>query len=230
MGFKERKKSTCTISTLLVKAYKVKRLRKKIKHIALKLEGGDYFSQTVRKIFKQYHHVTVGMYSYSGVFVHKLLPEGTIVGNYCSISPILEIHRRNHPVNRISQHPFFYNRIVSPLKTDTIENIRDNPLIIGNDVFLGQSSVILPSCKKIGDGAIVGGASVVTKDVEPYTIVAGNPAKFIRRRFPKEIEDKIIESNWWTHSLSTLAIELPCFINDPSVNLLGRFKNYFSLL
>lgn len=223
----KEKNATCVLNSLWISAYSVKRLRNRIRKIVLKLEGGEFFSKTLREIYQQYHNVTVGMYSY-GWLSPNLLPEGTKIGNYCSLSNGLGIYRRNHPLNRISQHAFFYNSKISPLKHDTIENDCNNPLIIGNDVWLANGIKIMPSCKMIGDGAIVGSLSVVTKDVEPYTIVAGNPACFIRRRFPKEIEEKIIESKWWVQPLSMVANELFCFANEPSLNLLNRFVNHFS--
>jgi virginiamycin A acetyltransferase len=74
-----------------------------------------------------------------------------------------------------------------PIKGDTI---------IGNDVWIGQNATILPGVK-IGDGAIIGMKSVVGSDVEPYTIVAGNPAKVIRKRFDEELIELMLKLKWW---------------------------------
>ena len=82
----------------------------------------------------------------------------------------------------------------------TVEMLFDvekkGPTIVGNDVWLGYQSLIMPGVT-IGDGAIVGSRSVVTKDVEPYTIVAGSPAKVIRKRFDDETIAKLLEVKWW---------------------------------
>jgi acetyltransferase-like isoleucine patch superfamily enzyme len=136
----------------------------------------------------------------------------------------MSVHRRNHPIQRVSTHPLFYSNIYSALKNDYLDIPRDNPLSIGHDVWIGRNAIILPSCEKIGNGAIVGAGTVVTKDVEPYTIIVGNPGKVLRRRYPKNIEEKIIHSRWWLQPLSSLADKLPCFINDPSIDLFDRFN------
>ena len=77
-----------------------------------------------------------------------LLPPGTIVGNYCSFADGLRVHRRNHPINKLSTHPFFYTKDVGLLEVDLIEANESNPLLIGNDVWIGSNVTILPGCKK----------------------------------------------------------------------------------
>ena len=73
-----------------------------------------------------------------------------------------------------------------------------------NDVWVGANVTIMPGCKKIGNGAIIGGGSVVTHDVPPYAIVAGNPAKILRYRFDEDIIKKLEESKWWELELDEL--------------------------
>jgi acetyltransferase-like isoleucine patch superfamily enzyme len=71
------------------------------------------------------------------------------------------------------------------------------PLIVGNDVWIGANVVILPNVKVIGNGAIIGAGSIVSKDVEPYTVMAGNPAKFLKKRFSDSVIEKLEKSRWW---------------------------------
>lgn len=73
-----------------------------------------------------------------------------------------------------------------------------------NDVWVGTNVTIMPGCNIIGNGAIIGGVSVVTHDVPPYAIVAGNPAKILRYRFDEDIIKKLEESKWWELELDEL--------------------------
>lgn len=203
--------SRCALSGLLVHGYRVRLLRPCIRRLALHLEGGRFFTRTLRDIYARYYRVTIGRYSYGGVFIPGLLPPGTRVGNYASVASILAIYRRNHPTERVSQHPLFYNSTHTTLDDDTIDSICSNPLVLGHDSWVGRHTVILPGCNEIGDGAIVGAGSVVTRDVEPFTIVAGNPARVIRRRFSATLESRIRASRWWLHPLHVMADILPCF-------------------
>lgn len=86
-----------------------------------------------------------------------------------------------------------------PLKGDTV---------IGNDVWIGQNAVILPGVN-IGDGAIIGANSVVGSDIEPYSIVAGNPAKVIRKRFDEETISLLLEFRWWDKSVEEINALIP---------------------
>ena len=75
---------------------------------------------------------------------------------------------------------------------------------IGNDVWVGHNVVILPGCKKVGNGAVIGAGSIVTHDVPPYSIVAGNPAKVINMRFNDETIERLESSMWWEMSANEL--------------------------
>ena len=71
-------------------------------------------------------------------------------------------------------------------------------------MWIGQNAIILPSCHKIGNGAVIGAGSVVTKDIEPYTINVGNPARAIKKRFSDEVIKKLEETHWWEMELDEL--------------------------
>jgi acetyltransferase-like isoleucine patch superfamily enzyme len=90
----------------------------------------------------------------------------------------------------------------------SIRALNDRPVIIGNDVYLGDGIIVMPGVT-IGNGAVVAANAVVTKDVEPYTIVGGIPAKKIRDRFPDDIKEKLLETKWWNIKLEVLKT-LPC--------------------
>ena len=118
------------------------------------------------------------MYSY-GCFTDSI-PNGTVIGNYCSFAPGIKIFNGNHGIEWASTHPFLYNVLLGMVQKETINR---HALEVGHDVWIGANAIILPSVKKIGNGVIIGAGSVVTKEVKPYSIVAGNPAKLIRYRF-----------------------------------------------
>ncbi|MFQ5654906.1 MAG: CatB-related O-acetyltransferase [Planctomycetota bacterium] len=213
------------LSPLLVRAYGVGSLRRVAVRLARRLEGGAFFSRTLREILARYHRVKVGMYSYGSCMIPGNFPPGTVVGNYCSTARSIRIYRRNHPIDRISQHPFFYNSDLGLLDNDSIETDVDNPLRIGNDVWIGDQVVILPRCRTIGDGAVVGAGSVVTRDVEPFTVIAGNPARLLRKRFGEPLEAQVRSSHWWDLAISELAKDLPAFLAPATSEVLEKVAN-----
>lgn len=101
-------------------------------------------------------------------------------------------------------------------EADKIVNIK-GPTVIGNDVWLGYQSVIMPGVK-IGDGAVVGTRSIVTKDVEPYTIVAGAPARPIRKRFDDKTIQRLQDLKWWDLPDVIVAQFLPLLIDETDTN------------
>lgn len=214
--------SRCRFSGALMKAYRIGRLRRYVLRLAKELEGGEFFSLTLRDILLKYHRVEVGRYTYGGCLTPGYLPAGSRVGNYSSVSSYMRIYRRNHPTDRLSQHPLFFNKLVGMLKQDSIEAVEDNPLMIGHDVWIGHQTVITPNCRKIGDGAIVGAGSVVTRDVEPFSIVAGNPAKFIKKRFSEDVEEAIRKSEWWLQPISELAKYESAFLGPATAQSLEQ--------
>lgn len=190
-------RSRCRWSSILVALYRRRRLRRFCLKACDRLEGGEFYSQTRRDILKAYHGVEIGPYTYGDVMRPGVLPRGTIVGPWCSIGTDLIVRRRDHPFERPSMHPFFYNAGVGYLVRDTIPYDQDNPLIIGHDVWFGDRVTILSGCKTIGQGAVVAAGAIVTKDVPPYSIVGGVPAKVLRMRFDEAAIAKLERSRWW---------------------------------
>lgn len=192
------------ISKLLYYLYFLKIFRPKILKIISILEGGENYSQTLRRIALSYHNIRIGMYSYGSCFSLQRIPPGTEIGKYCSFAEGVMIIIGNHPIMNKSTHPFFYNPAYKYVNTYKVQRTK---IKIGNDVWIGFNAIILPSVSTIGDGAVIGAGSVVTKDVPPFAIVAGNPAKIIRYRFTEQKINEIIASAWWTKDISEISKE-----------------------
>jgi len=123
-----------------------------------------------------------------------------IIGKFCSIACGTKFlfNSANHNLNSLSTYPFPLFFEEWDLKKENVTESWNNKgnIIIGNDVWIGYEAVIL-SGVNIGDGAVIGTRAVVTKDVPPYTIVGGVPAKIIRKRFSEEVISKLLEIKWW---------------------------------
>jgi acetyltransferase-like isoleucine patch superfamily enzyme len=121
------------------------------------------------------------------------------IGKFSSIAAKVTIGLSTHPSNLVSTHPAFYsNNQLFKTYSDKVYFKENQEIIIGNDVWIGEGALILGGVN-IGDGAIVAARSVVTKNVEPFEIVGGVPAKTIRFRFEPEIRLKIQKSEWWNN-------------------------------
>ena len=127
------------------------------------------------------------------------------VGRYCSISNNVRVIIGNHPTEKyVSTHPCFYSTrkqagftYVDDTTFEEIKYARDNyHVVIGNDVWIGEGALIYGGVT-IGDGAIIAAGAIVNKDVSPYTIVGGVPAKVIRKRFSDEQIEKLLDLKWW---------------------------------
>jgi len=178
----------------------------------VKIEGGQVYSETLRKHFIKHHCISVGAYTYGGVFNPRNVASGTVVGRYCSIAPTVYIFNKNHPYNRISQHPFFYN---PSMQIVTEYNIKCSKLVIGHDVWIGEHAIITPSVTEIGIGAIVAAGAVVTKNVPNFAVVAGNPARIIRYRFDLRKQESVLNTKWWNKSIEEIKrSNLEVFLSD----------------
>ena len=125
------------------------------------------------------------------------------IGKFCSIATGAKIGLGIHPLNFISTSPLFYSKS-NPLRQSLVEKssfTQSKLTRIGNDVWIGANATILDGIN-VGDGAVIGANSVVTKDVEPYSIVGGVPAKKIKSRFSPKIIEMLMESAWWNMPLT----------------------------
>ena len=143
------------------------------------------------------------------------------IGSFCSIANGVVIGGGAHPVNWVGMSPVFYEGKDS-VKAKFSNHKREKPLVtnIGNDVWIGRNAMIKGGVS-IGHGSVVGMGSVVTKDVLPYTIVAGNPAKEIRKRFDEDTISRLLEVEWW--SLENKELEKVA----RNINLPERFLKEF---
>ena len=146
-------------------------------------------------------------YGHDGIkIIHGGEDKILLIGKFCSIAEGVTVFLgANHRVDWFTTFPFgHYKENEFPkVKKPNGHPATKGDVIIGNDVWLGTNAVIM-SGVKIGDGAVVGAYTVVTKDVPPYTIVAGNPAKQIRKRFSDDVINKLLELKWWDKSESEI--------------------------
>ncbi|OOQ57096.1 CatB-related O-acetyltransferase [Mucilaginibacter pedocola] len=191
------------MNELLYKLYFLlpRKFRKSITKLILKREGGQMYSPTIRRIYKKQYRITIGYGTYGGCFNAANVPADVSFGNYCSIAQTIKIFRANHPKGTFTSHPLLYNPAAGHVKTYLLPK---PPLEVGHDVWIGEGTTILPNVSTIGNGAMIGAASVVTKNVEPYTIVAGNPAKKIGVRFDAETIAELEKTQWWLLSKTAL--------------------------
>lgn len=140
----------------------------------------------------------VGKYSYSPADIVIENPF-TSIGAFCSIGYRCVLGHGEHPINYLSSSPYFYYNEIG-FKSENVKAHGEywflKPINIGNDVWIGDG-VFVKNGITIGDGAIIGARSVVTKDIPPYAIAVGSPAKVIKYRFDKEIIDKLQKLKWW---------------------------------
>ena len=139
----------------------------------------------------------------------------TEIGNYCSIASSVSIGLASHPTDFISTSPVFYDNL-QPLPDFFIQNKTYSDVLprtyIGSDVWIGQS-VMIKAGLTIGTGSIIGAGSIVTKDVQPYSIVAGVPSRTIKMRFPDKLIFELLESKWWEEDPNLLKTLSSSFTN-----------------
>jgi len=184
----------------------------------------------------------IGAFSYIGS--NSLLREVQI-GNYCSIASDVVCGPNQHPIDWLSTHSFVFgdnggfkgNADFAKIKYQAKSQVQQKKkIVIGNDVWIGLRAIIMGGVK-IGDGAIIAANSVVTKDVEPYSIVGGAPAKLIRKRFTDNETKELDSLVWWNYFLDSKVIQdidyskleqsiikLRKLIND---NKLNKFKKKY---
>ena len=130
------------------------------------------------------------------------------IGRFCAIAADVRINALNHPMERISQHKISYRPneyfLYAKVDKEFREARKAASVEIGNDVWIGHGAIILPGLK-IGDGAVIAAGAVVSKNVEPFSIVAGVPAKRIKWRFGKKIRARISDLAWWNWTHDRLA-------------------------
>jgi phosphonate metabolism protein (transferase hexapeptide repeat family) len=151
----------------------------------------------------------------------------TTCGKFCSIAAMTRINPGNHPMERATQSHFTYRASAYfPGERDEEEFFawrRSYPVIIGHDVWVGHGAIVLPG-RTIGTGAVVAAGAVVTKDVAPYAIVAGNPARLIRPRFSPAVGARLQRLAWWDWDHERLRTALPDFRRLSVEHFLAKYE------
>lgn len=170
-------------------------------------------------------NIIVGEYSYYDarpgetfedrvLYHYPFLDDRLIIGKFCQIASgvTFVMNGANHKMSGFSTYPFnifghgweqFTPSLAElPLKGDTVT---------GNDVWIGMEALILPGVK-IGDGAIIAARSVVSQDIEPYSIVGGNPARMIRKRFSEDVIKRLLKIRWWDWDIATISQHIPLIV------------------
>lgn len=160
--------------------------------------GGDvqYGSHVVLCHHAAIHGVAIGSNAYVGSHTHV---QYATIGSFVSIGPDVRIGLGRHPVDMVSTYPSFYAS-----RASTVVHLVNNPKVqeyarvtIGSDVWIGARAMIVDGVH-VGHGAVVAAGAVVTKDVEPYAIAGGVPARVLRYRFPPDVISSLLEIEWWS--------------------------------
>lgn len=158
---------------------------------------------------------------------YDFIGDKLIIGKFCQIAAGVNfvMNGANHQMNAVTTFPFYifegWKQKVPPLNKMPLKG----DTIIGNDVWIGQNVTILPGVH-IGDGAIIGLNSVVGSDVAPYTIVAGNPAKVIRKRFDNQLIKLLLKLKWWDKSVKEINDLIPILTDNNLTEVKKILKNY----
>jgi virginiamycin A acetyltransferase len=150
------------------------------------------------------------------LYHYDFMGDRLIIGKFCSIGPGAKfiMNGANHKLKSFANFPFGIFRDGWEIG---IPDLKDLPFkgdtVIGNDVWIGYDVIIMPGVN-IGDGAIIAARSVVTKDVPPYTVVGGNPAELIRKRFDDDIIDLLLKMQWWHWDIEKITKSIPVLCSD----------------
>jgi virginiamycin A acetyltransferase len=160
---------------------------------------------------------------------YDFIGDKLIIGKFCSIAKGVEfvMNGANHMLDSLTAYPFEIIDEFKGLSRPFGQRGNKGDTIVGNDVWIGQNAVIMPGVH-IGDGAIIGANAVVAKDIPPYGIAVGNPAKVKRYRFDKENIDLLLKLKWWDKDIEVIKEIVP-YISDNNIessikHLKERFK------
>lgn len=184
------------VAQVLAAGAQSKRVAKLLLKTVAKLEGGEMASETLRGLLRSCWNIELGPFSYGVMTDPDQFDRETVIGRYVSIGPNVRRFGAAHPMDRVSMHPLFYRSEYGLASED--DDVQRFGCTIGDDAWIGANSVILPGCARIGRGAVVGAASVVTHDVGEFEIVAGSPARLIGMRFDKETRGLLSLENPWS--------------------------------
>ena len=180
-------------------------------HPTAQVEGSDFgrYTEVAERCVLQ--ETELGDYSY---IMQDGITWAARIGKFANIAAHVRINATNHPIERATLHHFTYRSNDYWPEEERDESFFDwrraHAVTIGHDVWIGHGATILPGVH-VGNGAVIGSGAVVTHDVDAYTIVGGVPARLIRRRFSKEIGERMDRLAWWDWSHEILRRALPDF-------------------
>ena len=190
----------------------------------------EYGTTVFLKNIVKAENISVGDYTYyddssdpiewekkNVLFNYPFFGEKLIIGRYCALAEgsLFIMGAANHRLSSITTYPFnVMGGIWREVSTPHIEELpHKGDTIIGNDVWIGHNAVIMPGVN-IGDGSIVAAFSVVTKSFPPYSIIGGNPARLIRKRFDDEMIELLLKLKWWDKTPEEVTEMIPLLISS----------------
>lgn len=175
------------------------------------LVGSQFGCYTEVGAFNFFENVVFGDFSYTGRFCFL---QNVQVGKFANIAAMVRIGPTDHPMERPTQHHFTYRKVMYGFDTQDDEAFLNwraaQVTFIGHDSWIGHGAIVMPGIT-VGNGAVIGSGAIVTRDVEPYTIVVGVPAKPLRKRFSEETIARLESIGWWHWSHATIKERLSDF-------------------
>lgn len=170
--------------------------------------------------FSKMAYSKLGTMSYIGDYTVVI---DSVIAKFTCISWGVTIGPEEHDFNRVTSHSFLYSKKSFQLVKEKMYSPFDKKCIIGNDVWIGCNSTILRGVT-IGDGAVIGANSLVNKDVPPYAIVVGSPAKIIKYRFSDEIIEGFLKLKWWDFPMSVITEHSELFALEPTLAVIEKIR------
>ena len=163
-------------------------------------------------------HAIIGKSTYTGEFC---IIKYCSIGKYCSISWNVSIGGANHQIERLSSAPL--QRVIEGIEPEEYRSFVEEKIVIGNDVWIGSGVSVLRGVT-IGDGAVIAAGAVVTKDMPPYAIVGGVPARILKYRFTETIVEELLNIRWWDWPQETINKNKALFENEVTQSTIEEMK------
>jgi phosphonate metabolism protein (transferase hexapeptide repeat family) len=149
------------------------------------------------------------------------------IGKFCSIAAQTRLNPGNHPLDRVALHHFTYRSQGYQLADEDDREFlawrRSHQVALGHDVWIGHGAVVLPGVR-IGTGAAIGAGAVVSKEIPPFAVAVGVPARVVRFRFREELRERLLAVAWWDWDREKLAAALPDFRSLPIEEFLDKYE------
>lgn len=183
------------LGQLATRLYRRLPMRDRVLALVTRLQGGQLRSPSLRQVLSENWGVDVGLHSYGSLLTPGNADRGTTLGSYVSVGPNVRRLGAAHPLDEPSMHPYWYNPNLG--MASVRDDVERTPCWIGHDAWIGANVTILPGCRRIGIGAVIGAGSIVTRDVEDFAVVVGNPARQISTRLDESTRERLLNSRYW---------------------------------